>query len=168
MIGIVVEKTTEAIERHNNDEEAIERHNKLHSAEQLADLLFHLDKDSDDCLSTQELHEGIENPKFVQVLQTLDLPFAFSATELMNMLDNDRSGHLSMHEFIRGVQRLLYCSDFQRDCIHNMQVGMVHKALFQVKSDLEVSIQREIRTAVEEMKDSCQSVSSKGRVHHRY
>jgi hypothetical protein len=128
MIGIVVEKTNQAMERHHSENEDRIRMIKKHSALELAELLFDLDKNGDQRLSIQELKEGIVNPKFTVLLEQLDLPFAFSAAEFLSMLDSDGSGWLNKHEFIHGIQRLLYCNAFHRDCIHNMQVGLHHNA----------------------------------------
>jgi len=136
MVGIVVEKTTLAMQELRDDKlHALHREQK-EAAGQLAQLLFDLDANQDDKLSRSELEAGVVNPIFRSTVKKLGLPLQFTAREFIGMLDLDGNGHLSKHEFVVGIIRLVYCSDFQRDCMHKSTIGLIHQSLEELKVDV--------------------------------
>jgi len=113
IIGVVVERTTEAMNGERQHQLDIERAKRMRQAETLADIMFALDEDGNNRISKEEMEKGAESPELVSMLEGLDLPVGFAFRDLFHMLDNDGSGTLSKHEFVTGVMRLLYSSSFQ-------------------------------------------------------
>jgi hypothetical protein len=153
IIGILFEKTTAAMEtvREQAMQEAqAERKKTAHS---IADVLFVLDVNEDGRVSVEELEKGAEDERFRELLSMLDLPLNFTCRELVYALDNDGDGWLSREEFVDGLLRLIYCSDFHRDCIHSMSVGALHASLRR----MQVNLKNEVKTAVAELQQNIQS-----------
>merc|ERR1712232_698809 len=135
MIGIVVEKTTEAIQRlkAEKQDQINEAQNDL--CKLLADVLFDLDVDGDCTLSREEFEAGVKDTRMVRLIANLGLPLCFTSVELFNMLDVDGSGVISKHEFVNGVLRLLNCNTFQRDCMLSMRFGTVQQSFKRLKAE---------------------------------
>lgn len=137
IIGIVVEKTTAAMTALRDEEVYAVLEEQKSTAENLADLLYKLDEDSDNKLSREELETGIlEEADFGDLIKQLGLPIDFTVADFLHMLDCDGSGSLSREEFVTGTLRLIYSSEFQRDCLHSVTAGMIHHALRQMKVDM--------------------------------
>jgi len=127
IIGVIVERTNEATNRLREEDLENMRKDQMMHAEKLAVIMDLLDTDKDSFLTEQELMAAAENSDFGQTLREgmlngMNLPLNFEFTDLYLMLDQDSNNKLSPKEFIEGMYRLVYGTEFQHTCM--MQLSM--------------------------------------------
>mmetsp|Transcript_23628 Transcript_23628/g.43854 ORF Transcript_23628/g.43854 Transcript_23628/m.43854 type:complete len:631 (-) Transcript_23628:30-1922(-) len=144
MIGIVVENTTKAMAAQREDQELELQKTQIKLASNLADMVFSIDVNSDEKISLEEL-EAENAQELHVVLGDLGLPHGYSLEELFVMLDVDGNGDLSKLEFVQGIMRLIYCNQFQRDCLFRTAIGEVKMAVSKSEEKLRQSFKQELQ-----------------------
>jgi len=152
IIGIVVEKTTSAVQKFQQERVQARKKEQASIAEQLCELAFEIDTDGDARICIEELRASFENEKLRDLFFKLDLPLGFEEVEFLYMLDVDGNGSLSKQEFVHGILRLIFCSDFQRDCLHNMSIGALHHSLHKAFNDLREELRKGIAEISQEVR----------------
>jgi len=127
IIGVIVERTNEATRRLREEDLENMRKDQMVHAEKLSVIMDVLDTNKDTYLTEQELMAAAENSDFGQTLREgmlngMNLPLNFEFTDLYLMLDQDSNNQLSPKEFIEGMYRLIYGTEFQHTCM--MQLSM--------------------------------------------
>jgi len=151
IVGVVVQKTVDAILRHEQNDIRTKR-NQMHAVNDLTQLMFELDIDGSDQLSKEELLAGSENPALRKLLREADFPAGFTLHDLFLILDVDGSGILSKNEFVGGIFRLLHSNEFQRQCLGRLGDAQVRQCMCEIKTELISEIRYEHRLLVREIR----------------
>jgi len=132
MIGVIVEKTVNMVMA---DQKVMERMKvrQLSAVDQLTSLMFDLDIDGNCELNVSELRNVAEHPQLQELLRDIDLPAGFSVEELFDMLDLDSSGTVTRNEFIGGLFRLVFSTDFQRECLAHLRETHVKRCVLKAQ-----------------------------------
>merc|ERR1712023_481691 len=105
------------------ERDTTERSQTMHFIDKLADLMFSMDVDYNGQVSVDELRNSGKIDELLDVLGLVNLPYGFGLEDLHRMLDVDGSGQLSKDEVVDGMFRLVFSSEFQRDCIVQFGLG---------------------------------------------
>lgn len=158
IIGVVVERTTEAMDEHKSNMLNQEKSGQMNQTKLLADYMFSLDTDGNDRICISEMEKAGENPDLISMLRQIDLPNDFTFLELFQMLDTNGDGTLTRQEFVGGVMRLIYNSEFHRDCLACLALGQIKRKnvisteAIHVKIDeMRKEVRRDITTLREEI-----------------
>lgn len=136
IIGIVVERTNQAMEQVRMDTAEAKVRKRMLMVEEMANIAFHLDEDMDGVVSHQEM-EAIEgNAHFQYLLKNVELPHGFTFSELHQMFDHDGSNDLTKTEFVVGMLRLVECNPFQQACLHQWMLAQVKTEIHKVQSQM--------------------------------
>lgn len=137
IIGIVVERTNQAMEQVRMETEDAKVRKRMLMVEEMANIAFHLDEDMDGVVSHSEMAAAEQNGHFQYLLKNVELPHGFTFSELHQMFDHDGSNDLTKTEFVVGMLRLVECNPFQQACLHQWMLAQVkteiHKAQSQMK-----------------------------------
>jgi len=151
VVGIVVQKTVEAILQHEQRDSRT-RKTQMSALSDLTHLMFQLDVDGSDEISREELVDGSDNPSLIRLLREVDLPAGFTLEDLFCILDADGSGILSRSEFIGGLFRLLFSNEFQRQCLARLGEAQLRQTILTVKTEIMMEMHQEHRTVVHEIR----------------
>merc|ERR1719282_972741 len=78
--------------------------------------------DTDDGEVHEDDFEKICKDKiFRDILFDLNMPLGFTMEDLQAMLDEDQDGSIKHKEFVQGLQRLIYCNEFQHVCLAKLE-----------------------------------------------
>lgn len=101
ILAVIVEKAAEAREVDANTA----RRNRRNAIGRLARLAEELDTEHNGTISEEELREGVEkHSHFQQLLDLLDID-KHDVSSLFYLMDHDRSGDLSIEEFVRTIAK---------------------------------------------------------------
>merc|ERR1719424_805387 len=98
-------------------------------------------------ISMDEFKHCGEQKHLQEMLDEIDLPLGFTFVELFQMLDNDGSGKITQDNFVSGMGRLIYNTEFHRDCITNCAFGQIRQA--------EVETRRELKKIITDTMTQC-------------
>jgi voltage-gated sodium channel len=154
IIGIVVDKTLEAMQEIKDSAKEAAQVEMQQATENIAELLYQVDTDGDGRISSSELEASLKNPVMRKYLATLDLPHNFTVSDFLQMLDVEGTGDLSKTEFVEGIHRLIFQTDFQRNCLNQMAMGALHKSIHEVTSDLRTEIHKAIGEITREIQSN--------------
>jgi len=165
MIGIIVEQTTSATQRMNEADKDAERQERLLKIQSLLDVVGEIDQEGDGNITMEEFEEAENNPRLRDILASIDLPPAFSCTDLFVMLDKEGDGELSAQEFFNGMYQLIFCDDFQNQCLAKLAVAEIKMAIFRLKKEIGEDIKRftqELANQSSQHSDSIDMASAMG------
>jgi hypothetical protein len=128
IIGVVVERTTQAMNTMRECHLEKLKRKQVEEVTALASIMFDLDEDNNQRLSREEFESGSRNPQLQSLIRGIELPIGFTFDEMFTMLDTDGDGLLTRAEFVDGIMRLIYNSDFQRDCMQNCAFGLIKRS----------------------------------------
>jgi voltage-gated sodium channel len=151
IIGIVVDNTLQTMQEYKAKAIEAEHRAMNMAAEHVADLVFQIDTDGDGRVTSDELEASLQNESMRKYLATMDLPHNFQPSEFVQMLDADGSGALCKDEFKEGVYRLIFCNDFQRQCLNQAALGAIHKSVNEIRKDIRKIIKKEMGGAIKEI-----------------
>lgn len=137
LIGIIVERTTSAMKAIQDKENAQARMLKLEKVESLVKIVAEIDESGDGVISRAELEAAQDHPEYQRMLDEIDLPPGFKGEDLHLMLDPDGNGELSPEEFINGMYQLIFCNEFQRECLTKHSINHVKHALWSLTGVLQ-------------------------------
>jgi len=152
VVGVVVQKTVEAILAHEQKDVRTKK-NQLHALHALADILSQLDTDGSEQISMEEMQAGSDNAFLFKVLRDIDFPAGFTLEDLFSLLDIDGSGVLSRNEFIGGLFRLLFSNEFQRQCLARLGEANLRQTIMIVKDEIKQEIHLGNQRLVQEMQE---------------
>lgn len=144
MIGVVVERTNEAMAREKMQNENERSRTRVGLIKDLAHLMFQQDQDGDGKLSLPEMYGLTGEARFKELLAMIDLPFGFDVECLFMMFDDHGSGELSEEDFVLGMLRLLDGSHFQQACIQQLMIARMRRTVLGMRSIIEESVSTEI------------------------
>jgi len=128
IIGVIVQRTVTVLLECERDK-LNDKKSQLKAVETLAEIMFRLDVNGNDQLSLEELTQGAIDKDFTELLRQIELPHGFSVEELYDMLDTAGDYSLSRAEFIAGMFRLIYSTDFQRQCLFQVEVARLKRSV---------------------------------------
>jgi hypothetical protein len=120
---------------------------QMRQAEVLADLAFAADTDGSQTICPDEMESMADFDRLQEMLSQIDLPYDFTFQELFAILDVDGDGYVSKSEFVTGVMRLIWCDDFQRDCLLTCSLGQIKQATVGTHREVQRQI-RELHTSI--------------------
>jgi len=135
IIGVIVDKTVTSLLQDESHKRTL-RQMQVEAIEDLASLMFELDSNHDQRVSLDELQAGASNPRLQQVLRQIHLPVGFTVEELFMMIDEDGDGFISRNEFIGGLFRTVFSSEFQRECMVRLGLANVRKTMCTIKDQI--------------------------------
>jgi len=151
IIGVVVERTTASMNRVRARDIEKLREEQMSHVHTISDLMFHLDTNNDQRISRQEMELGCTNERLHELLSKIDLPHGFTFSDFHQMLDLDGSGLLSKDEFVNGMLRLIYCDQFQRDCLFQLSIGQIKRQNYKLAQQLRDEVHASVRTVLDEV-----------------
>ncbi|CAJ1339866.1 unnamed protein product [Effrenium voratum] len=146
LIGVIVERTTAAHQSMNEVQDEAVREMKMHMVAELLSAIDDSDEDSNGVINLQEFRQVQRKPHAAQIFAALNLPPGFEATDLFCLLDRDGDGALDRFEFLLGICRLIWCDEFQSQCLMNYGIA-------KVREDIR-GLQGSLRELLEERKPS--------------
>lgn len=136
IIGLIVERTNAAAHRTREEDREKERKHQLDAVRELTKMMYELDTNKDEWLSLQEMAHAPDNPKFVEMLQQINLPLGFSLSDLYMILDQDGNQKVTGKEFVDGMYRFVNCNDFQRLCMNHLAIAQVKRQVMQARREM--------------------------------
>jgi len=142
IVGVVVDHTVTSIL--SDDEQRCTRvHQQVEAIEGLASLMFEVDSNHDDSITVEELQKAASDPRLVELLTKIKLPFGFTVEELFATLDQRNNGQISRNEFIGGLFRIVYSNDFQRQCLLRLGQTRVLQSMAKMKEEIIIEMKAE-------------------------
>eukprot|EP00747_Dinoflagellata_sp_TGD_P137583 gnl/TRDRNA2_/TRDRNA2_175700_c1_seq3.p1 gnl/TRDRNA2_/TRDRNA2_175700_c1~~gnl/TRDRNA2_/TRDRNA2_175700_c1_seq3.p1 ORF type:complete len:593 (+),score=91.93 gnl/TRDRNA2_/TRDRNA2_175700_c1_seq3:223-2001(+) len=151
IIGVIVERTSESMNQVRESDLEAHRLRQMDTIQQLAPVMFQLDEDDDEMISRTEMEAARSNADLQELLKQVELPHGFTFSDLHQMLDHDGSHYVSKREFIIGMLRLIYCSDFQRNCLFEHSMGQIKAQMHRSHQDIFAEFQCFKRSVQEEL-----------------
>lgn len=152
IIGVIVDNTMTAAKEVERDHEMWERQHKVGILSRIQELIFALDADASGEISMDELKEGLESDTVSDLLSQVGFPRGFEPEEVMDLLDSDGDGVLSMAEFTVSFFRVIYGDKFQNQCLSQSNLHAIRRALRTYRQDTRKQMDRLMKkmTRVEE------------------
>jgi hypothetical protein len=141
IIGVIVTRTASAAKDAEEMDQLAYREMQMGFVEELKDVIYEIDEDGSGTVSAEEMESLSDNEQLISTLQEIELPVGFSINELHCMLDKDGDGELDKSEFAMGMRRLIWCNDFQRQCLLLLAVAQQKRKLYETKSELTAIMQ---------------------------
>lgn len=153
LIGIIVEQTTAATAKIEAEDEERRRGQQLDQVQQLIKIVSDIDESNDGMISIEEMENAKDNQDLKRILTSIDLPPGFSVTDLHLMLDENGNGTMSQEDFIDGMFQLIFCNEFQNQCVAKLSVAQIKKCVFELRQDMfeEIKIMRQQITAMQKV-----------------
>eukprot|EP00435_Cladocopium_sp_Y103_P069510 s522_g33.t1 len=129
LIGVIVERTTAAQQNMSTLQEEAVREMKMYMVAQLLEAIDDSDEDRSGTINLQEFRQVQRKPHAAQIFAALNLPPGFEAKDLFTLLDCDGNGQLDRYEFLLGICRLIWCDEFQSQCLQNHAISLVRQEL---------------------------------------
>lgn len=140
IIGVIVTRTSKAAADAAEEDETSHRETQMLFVESIKDIIYEIDTDGGGTVSPEEIAAAQDNEQLLECLSYVDLPPQFSMLELHCMLDKDGDGELSKAEFAQGMRRLIWCDDFQRQCLLMLAIAQVKRKNYDMKVDFEMRL----------------------------
>jgi len=137
IIGVIVTRTSQAAADAEAEDLASFRSRQIMFVESIQDIIYEIDEDGDGTVSPEEIAQASDNEDLIEALSCIDLPTGFSMSELHCMLDKDGDGELTKFEFGQGMRRLIFCNDFQRQCLLMLAVAQQKRKLYEMRNQIE-------------------------------
>jgi len=135
LIGIIVEQTTAATARMEELDNEEKRQQQLGRVQELIDVVSKIDESNDGQISIEEMEAAKDNEDLNRILRSIDLPPGFSVSDLHLMLDENGNGTMSQEEFVEGMYQLIFCNEFQSQCVAKLSVAHIKKCVFELRRD---------------------------------
>lgn len=140
IVGVIVERTTGAMNRAKEVSAATIRQNRLHLASKIADAIFDIDTDGDAVITRSELESASCNMQLKEILSGIQLPLGFQLGDFHEMLDTAGKGHLTKCEFTLGMLRLIEGDEFSWQCLQQLFIGQLKYKV----NDLQLELRRDV------------------------
>jgi len=127
LIGVIVERTTAAQQNMSSMQEEAIREMKMYMVAKLLEAIDDSDEDSSGTINLQEFRQVQRKPHAADIFAALNLPPGFEAKDLFALLDSDGNGVLDRYEFLLGICRLIWCDEFQSQCLLNYAISQVRE-----------------------------------------
>eukprot|EP00747_Dinoflagellata_sp_TGD_P037154 gnl/TRDRNA2_/TRDRNA2_138905_c0_seq1.p1 gnl/TRDRNA2_/TRDRNA2_138905_c0~~gnl/TRDRNA2_/TRDRNA2_138905_c0_seq1.p1 ORF type:complete len:519 (+),score=91.18 gnl/TRDRNA2_/TRDRNA2_138905_c0_seq1:114-1559(+) len=151
IVGVIVERTSEAAKQ-ETDKEVRQKHElQMLHVKNLCDVMTELDDNCDGLITLHEITNEENADVLKGILDTLDLPAGWSAKELHMMLDEDGAGVLSSAEFLEGMFRLVFSSDFHRVCLDRLSLNLIKRQVDRVDKNVK-DVKKDLRHVLELLK----------------
>lgn len=142
MIGMIVDSVVAESRRLDEECNQKEKLLKLNNLEKVQKLLEEMDSNHDENIDIEELTAAMKSSQVLHdLLKTINLPTAWNAQELLDMLDNSGDGELQKAEFTTSFFRLLDSDDFQQICIMQASINQVKHLVRDATSLIEEKFQ---------------------------
>jgi len=133
IVGIIVERTTDAAHEMDYIEAEDKRLGRMHKSDAIWGLVESLDKDKDQSISVYDIEEFCKDAKKMAELQGLlddmDMPDFFTLEDLHTLLDLEASGIVTKQHFEVGFSRLAKHSPFHCMCLDQLTMGKIRRQL---------------------------------------
>mmetsp|Transcript_26261 Transcript_26261/g.62624 ORF Transcript_26261/g.62624 Transcript_26261/m.62624 type:complete len:711 (+) Transcript_26261:85-2217(+) len=136
LIGVIVERTTAAHQNMNTIQEEVLRESKMRMVAQLLDIIDSSDEDDSGTINLEEFRQVQHQRYAEEIFAALNLPPGFDAADLFGLLDADGNGVLDRYEFLIGICRLIWCDEFQSQCLLNYGMAKVRQDLRNLHKDV--------------------------------
>lgn len=146
LIGVIVERTTAAQQNMSSMQEEAVREMKMYMVAQLLEAIDDSDEDRSGTINLQEFRQVQRKPHAAEIFAALNLPPGFEAKDLFTLLDSDGNGQLDRYEFLLGICRLIWCDEFQSQCLQNHAISLVREDI------------RSLQATVKDLSNKCQAV----------
>lgn len=107
----------------------------------LAGDLWKSDNDHSGMISKEEMRRLGSNPEVLEHLSSLGLPKGFTFDELFGMLNIDGEGDIEYREFVDGMHRIIFATEFHRTCMTQLSMGQLKQAQHQLAALQETYLQ---------------------------
>lgn len=144
LIGVIVERTTAAQQSMSSMQEEAVREMKMYMVAQLLEAIDDSDEDRSGTINLQEFRQVQRKPHAAEIFAALNLPPGFEAKDLFTLLDSDGNGQLDRYEFLLGICRLIWCDEFQSQCLQNHAISLVREDI------------RSLQATVKDLSNKCQ------------
>mmetsp|Transcript_34481 Transcript_34481/g.89879 ORF Transcript_34481/g.89879 Transcript_34481/m.89879 type:complete len:688 (+) Transcript_34481:1-2064(+) len=137
IVGVVVQNVfTRSEENHmlHAKTSVLER---VQSLRQLHNLMMLLDVDGDGMLGAYEMAKGMQNKEVRQILTKMKIPTHFSASDIVNLLDDSGNGTLAESELLIGFYRLMEHDEFETACTMQHSMNTVKAMVTRCEALLE-------------------------------
>lgn len=154
LIGVIVENTNKAALNMQQQDLKKKVQHKVGLVSQLAELVRHLDADSDGTLTPYEFSRALQSDGLFEFLNELDMPKGLTIEDLYNLLDRNATGMLTQKEFIDGMYRIVH-DDVSQQMIM-LQVSLAHVKV--VIKEAHDQMANHMETRFTEMRDEIQKL----------
>lgn len=157
IIGVIVERTTDAMARVRAEKERICLNTRMKIAEDIADVIYELDANGDGVLSYEEFAQGDTCEKFRVHMAGLDLPPGFTLQDLFTMLDHDASQELTRDELVIGLLRLIKGTPFQHQCMQHLLLAQIRAQIINSSEETRCQVRAEVASLRAQLQHAKQS-----------
>jgi hypothetical protein len=150
VIGVIAERTMAATQAVLAEKEEYEKVVRMSNIVTMADKIF--STDSDGKLTRQEMEDLVsdKNPELLDLLMSCDLPRGFDIGDLHLIFDEEMEGTVSKEEFITGMFRLIFNSEFQTSCCLLMTIAQVKATVHEEMSKMQRKLARQANSVSEQ------------------
>lgn len=148
IIGVIVERTNDAAQELREREAELARQARMELIKTIGQQMSRLD--DEESISKQEMEKYSDEPEMQQMLLDIELPKGFSILDLYSILDEDADEALTYDEFVNGMYRLIYATDFQRICMMQLSMAKVRNQMRGLNSGMMDEVKRMFDRAHEE------------------
>jgi len=135
-IYVIILRTSDAERESRETAEQDAKRKRMENVALLMDVLYGADRNGDGAISEAEAIAACKDHSLCDLLHLVDLPHGFTVKDMVTMLDGDGDGEVTHEEFKEGMKRLIYCTDFQRQCMLMMQTSNLNKLVRTVHETL--------------------------------
>jgi len=130
IIGLICEKTAECTLKYAEEQETLGKVAQVDSLKDLVEVLQSLD--SDGLIDASDLKDPIVG----EHVRAMKVPRGFNEEEIVQMLDFDGSGAVTHIDFVTAMMRMIWCDEFQRECLYALNFNKVKRIARQSHEDL--------------------------------
>jgi len=119
--------------------------------ETLSELIEEYDADLDGFVSLAEFTRATQDARFQNILCQISLPVGFTVDELFAVLVSDVSGLICNHEFTGGLFRMMFSTEFQRECLMRLEHTYVKRCVLNVRDQVIAEVRHDNRKVIKEI-----------------
>lgn len=136
IIGVIVERTTLAMQRQRDDQIEAERRACFQTLSDLTDIACQIDKNANGEITLDEMAQAPALADFTSILEDVDFPHGFTFIDFFRMLDINGDNSVRQDEFVLGIVRLIFGDAFQQRCSQQLQQSAIRRDLRLVHEQL--------------------------------
>mmetsp|Transcript_51283 Transcript_51283/g.115516 ORF Transcript_51283/g.115516 Transcript_51283/m.115516 type:complete len:689 (+) Transcript_51283:81-2147(+) len=159
IIGVIVTRTDDASKKSDADRLREKKMQQMSTVQGIADIVYQLDANGDGDVTAKELYAAAMREDMMNCLQNVDLPYGFTVFDLHHMLDLNGDGDLTKDEFIQGMKRLVYSTDFHRMCLLQLASSRHKQKMYHMKQDL-IAMKSYVEAVRKQHREEMQALST--------
>lgn len=154
IIGVICESTNASMQQLEQKKKDRIRLEQMKKIQLMTDIVWAVDDDHDGEISLDEMKRAATDPAIMEELRGLSLPSGFTFEDFHTMLNLDGRDGLGKSEFVDGMHRLIFSTEFQKACVTQLGIGQVKVLTQKVGARLDRDLHHEFKRMRRELRKS--------------